>query len=250
MQPFSCGEPSGSAWGKQPAAQVLCFPHAGGSAAFFRPFKDHLPRGYGVAGVQYPGRQDRLREPFVTTVEELADQIALQLRPPADVPLVLFGHSMGAVVAFEVARRLEAGRPTGLLGLVVSGRRAPSTVRHEAVHRAGDRALIAEVTGLGGTEERLFEDEELMRLVVPVLRNDYRAIETYRANQDLLARTPVLCLRGDRDPKVDADEAAAWARHTAAGCAVEEFPGGHFFLNERRPEVGRSIERFTRPLTR
>ncbi|MFH8367375.1 thioesterase II family protein [Streptomyces sp. NPDC018031] len=241
------GQVDGALWVRsfQPVdragVRLVCFPHAGGSASFFHPMARSLHPHIGVLAVQYPGRQDRRSEPGVRDIRELARRIAPELVPwSAAGPLAFFGHSMGAVVAFETARELRrlTGRPPVML--FASGRRAPSTVRDERLHQHGDEAIIGELRLLNGTDAAIFQDEELVRMVLPALRSDYEAIETYSCAPDVTVDCPVLALIGDRDPRVTADEARAWRRHTTGPFDLEVFDGGHFYLV---PHAARIIDR-------
>ncbi|QFG20263.1 thioesterase II family protein [Actinomadura sp. WMMB 499] len=223
-----------------PPRRLICFPHAGGSASFYFPFARELAGVCELLAVQYPGRQDRRAEPACTDLEVLADRVHAALPRDSGTPTALFGHSMGAVLAYEVARRLERDG-AGPAALIVSGRRAPAARRHEDVHRRGDDLLLAEVAGLSGTAPALLEDEELRRLILPPLRADYRAVETYRHRSGPPLGCPISVLTGDRDPRVSPAEAEAWRGHTDADFRLRTFPGGHFYLNERRAEVAAAI---------
>ncbi|MFE2725428.1 thioesterase II family protein [Kitasatospora sp. NPDC059327] len=227
-------------------AQLVCFPHAGGSAGYFLPVARAMPTSVDVLAVQYPGRQDRAGEACVEDVHELADQVVRELLPWADRPFTLFGHSLGASVAFEVAVRMERAG-IALRGVVVSGRRAPSRPRDPAqdVHRADDRTLIRDVERLSGTDPLMLRDPELLEMVLPSIRSDYKAAETYRSRpgRDRVG-LPLLVLTGDADPQVTAAEAAAWAGHTTEGCSVRTFAGGHFFLNDHSLSVHSAISAF------
>ncbi|MFE6775112.1 thioesterase II family protein [Streptomyces sp. NPDC057702] len=224
--------------------RLVLLPHAGGAASFFFPFSKALAETTDVLSVQYPGRQDRRAEPALTTMGDLVDAVYAALRPWADRPLVLFGHSMGAVLGFEVARRFEREGDTRLCGLIASGRRAPISVRDENVHQRDDDGLIAEIRALSGTDSGLLADEELLRMVLPAIRADYTAIETYRCDADggtPVLRCPISVLAGSSDPRVNAEEARAWAKLTHGGFTFRDFPGGHFFITPQRERVVAAI---------
>ncbi|MFE9454460.1 thioesterase II family protein [Streptomyces sp. NPDC006739] len=220
--------------------RVVCFPHAGGAATFYLPLSRALAPKAEVLAIQYPGRQDRHTEPCLTSVAELADALAEQLRPWLDRPVTFFGHSLGASVAFEVAARLQA-RGSALHTLVVSARRAPSRMREGRVHLMTDGQLLEHLVGLGGTDRQLLSDPELMRMLMPMIRADYRAAETYRCTPGTTLDCPVLALAGDQDPQVTPEEAAAWEEHTTGSFALETFSGGHFYLLEHTGGVARAI---------
>ncbi|GCE01099.1 thioesterase II family protein [Embleya hyalina] len=212
-------------------ARLVCFPHAGGAASFFFPVSRQLAPELDVLAIQYPGRQDRRREPCVEDIGTLADRLTAELLPLADRPLAFFGHSMGAVIAFEVTRRLEEKGVSPLV-LFASGRRSPSSVREESVHRAGDRALIAELQRLDGTDARMLDDPELLRMILPTLRSDYKAVETYRCRPpEATVGCPVVALIGDADPHVTREEGLRWKEHTRGPFDMHVFDGGHFYLN-------------------
>lgn len=222
--------------GPDGAPRLVCFPYAGGAANYFFGFSAALRRDVEVLAVQYPGRQDRLAEPLVDDVAVLADRIIAALGEWADRPTAFFGHSMGAVVAYEVARR---GKQYGsdLAHLHVSGRRAPSRVRDTAVHRRDDEGLREEVAELGGPSVELLAHPELGPLLLPPIRNDYKAIEKYRHSPGPLLTCPITALIGDADPVVTPDEASAWAEHTTGPFELRVFAGGHFYLADHQRQV-------------
>jgi surfactin synthase thioesterase subunit len=215
-------------------ARLVCLPHAGGSAPFFLPVSAELSPWADVVAIQYPGRQDRRAEPPIDDIAVLADHVSgiLERQPP--LPLSIFGHSMGAVLGFEVARRLEASGREGAVPvrLFASGRRAPSTHRDERVHLRDDAGVIAEVRALNGTASSLLGDDEIMRAALPSLRADYRAAETYTCAADIKVNCPITVLTGDSDPKTTLEEAKAWAGHTRGSFDLRVFTGGHFFLTD------------------
>ncbi|MBB4689015.1 thioesterase II family protein [Amycolatopsis jiangsuensis] len=220
-------------------ARLVCLPHAGGSATAYFPFSRAATEAgleAEVVAIQYPGRQDRRGERCLDDVGAMADAIAEDLRQWSDLPLVLFGHSMGATVGYEVARRMQAqGRPPA--GLFASACRAPSAHRIEYVHQRDDEGLIAALKELSGTDAGVFGNEELLRMVLPAIRGDYTAVETYRHRTGVEPACPLQVLTGDADPVTTLAEADAWRRHTTGECAVEVFPGGHFYLHHQLPAV-------------
>ncbi|AXK33725.1 thioesterase [Streptomyces armeniacus] len=216
--------------------RLICFPHAGGSASFYFPVSAALKPEVDVLAVQYPGRQDRRQEPGIDSVDVLADRVAEALSGWMDRPVTFFGHSMGAVVAFEVAHRLERDGKQPVR-IFASGRRAPSRHRDEQVHKRDDDGLVAELRELAGTDAQVLGDEELLRMILPAIRSDYTAVETYESGAGKTVRAPISVLVGDDDPKTTLDEAADWKKHTSGGSDLQVFPGGHFFLSERAAEV-------------
>ncbi|KAA0929126.1 thioesterase II family protein [Streptomyces apricus] len=226
--------------------RLACFPHAGGSASFYFPVSQAMSPGADVLCVQYPGRQDRRDEPCIATVTELADAVVEELLPWADRPLALFGHSMGASLAFEVALRLEE-RGVVPRALFASGRRAPSHFREGNVHLADDDTLVEELKKLSGTDSELLDDPEILRMILPAVRNDYRAAETYRFTGQRRLSCPVVVLVGDEDPQVTREEADAWRRHTDGTFKVRWFSGGHFFLTSHVAAVMAEISKHLSP---
>ena len=216
---------------------LVCFPHAGGAATYFLPVARALAPDVDAVAVQYPGRQDRRQEPAIDDIGVLADRVYVLLRDWPDRPLTLFGHSMGAVIAFEVARRLRRHAPDRELYLFVSGRRAPDLRGAGTVHLRDDAGIAAEVRSLGGTESQLLADPEILEMIMPALRADYRAVETYRFVPDGPPPCPITALTGDSDPQTSVDEARQWARHSRDPFDLKVFPGGHFYLNDNAAEV-------------
>lgn len=216
----------------RPAARVslVCFPHAGGAAAFYTPWARLLPPGVELVAVQYPGRQDRLGEPPAETMDELAGAVTEALRAGRpDRDLVLFGHSMGAAVAWETALRLEASGP-GLRHVFVSGRPGPRRQRPGDVHLRDDDGLAAELRELGGTHTELLDEPEIRAVLLPSVRADYRLIETYRPDVEARLRCPLGAFTGDRDDQATEVDLAAWRTATAGTFTGRVLPGGHFYL--------------------
>ncbi|MGE0220584.1 thioesterase II family protein [Mycolicibacterium sp.] len=229
-----------------PAARLrlVCFPHAGGSASYYFPLAAALSPEFDVHAVQYPGRQDRYSEPFVESIDDLADHIFAALEPLLAAPVALFGHSMGAVLAFEVARRIEtlAGRRPEVV--FASGSRAPSRYGDETEPK-DDAALVRVMRELGGTDPRVLDNPDLLATFLPAFRNDYRALQAYHRAPQVGIGAPIVVMTAIDDAKTSLADARAWHEHTAGGGQVHTFEGGHFYL-ERQPQ--RVIEVITATL--
>ncbi|MGP9022473.1 thioesterase II family protein [Streptomyces sp. BR1] len=224
----------------QAATRLVCLPHAGGSATAYFQVSQALAPDVDVLAIQYPGRQDRLNEPCITEISTLADRIVDELVPWLDRPVTVFGHSMGSAVAYEVAVRLER-RGVVPLGLFASGRRAPSVRRDSRIHLGSDEDLLADLKRLSGTDDQVFAHEALVRMILPALRGDYHALETYRPEPGSSLTCPIVALSGDDDPVVDLDEVALWERHTSGSFRMQVFAGGHFFVDGHLPAIAGEI---------
>ncbi|MFF0433771.1 thioesterase II family protein [Streptomyces sp. NPDC004327] len=219
---------------------LVCFPHAGGAASYYHALSAALDPDVELLVIQYPGRENRLFEEPARSVEALADAAARSLTARELDRPVFFGHSMGAIVAFETARRLArtASRPAAL---VASACAAPShhEARADRLDGAGeetDTEVLARIVGLGGTDLDVAEHAELIRLCLPAVRADFAALERYRVAPDVTVPCPVTVFAGDEDPNVPVADAGLWSRHSAAGPAdVHVFEGDHFYF-KARPE--------------
>ncbi|MDH6703282.1 pyochelin biosynthetic protein PchC [Streptomyces sp. MAA16] len=189
-----------------------------------------MPPDVELLAVRYPGREDRLLDPVAETMPQLVEPLARACSRLLDKPLVFFGHSMGASVAYEVALRIEENEERPPQEIFVSGRSGPgSAMKGRRLADADDAELIADVTSLGGTQAPAFEDPELRELVLPAIRADYRLIERYQASSSAVS-APIIAYFGDADADVDQDSVEAWASVTRSSFARRSFPGGHFYL--------------------
>jgi pyochelin biosynthetic protein PchC len=224
--------------GTSAVRRIVCFPHAGGSASFFRPWLKHLPPAVELLAVQYPGRENRYAEPLVGTVAECAAESAKELLAEPVRETVLFGHSMGAAIAYETMRLLEAEGAAHFIRLCVSGRRISEFPDPAAAVLRTDTQILSDMAELGGTQSEVLNEPDLREMLLHILRNDYLLIDRYRPPSDAAPiGADILALIGDSDPQVDEKQVKAWASVTTGAFEWCAFPGGHFYLTDHARRV-------------
>ena len=223
----------------------MCLPHAGGTATAYKALSEALAPRVEVLAVQYPGRQDRFGDPMIDVLTKIAEAVAANLPPTGNRRIGVFGHSMGATVAYETARRIEQ-RGTDVAALFVSGRPSPSFVEPKTLHLQGDHALLADMRRLGGPDTKtidlLVENPDLAEMVLPFVRSDYKAVENYRFQPGHELKSPIVAMYSDADPTVSAEQAAEWSEFTSGGFDTATFTGGHFYLDDHLPKVAAVIQ--------
>ncbi|MFE7117699.1 thioesterase II family protein [Streptomyces sp. NPDC057654] len=214
--------------------QLFCLPHAGGSAAGFRPWKRRVAAHVRVHPVELPGRGARWDEPPPARLAALVADLAARVRAEADGPYLLYGHSFGALLAYELAHALRPG-PGEPAVLLVSGRNGPG-VPHPALplHALPRERLIERLRTLDGVPAALAGKPELIEPFLPVLRADARLAELYRRGRHPVLNCPVHVFAGDRDPLVDPAGLSRWAEETTARCEVQTAPAGHMVTDHPR----------------
>lgn len=211
----------------------------------FRSWATLLPADVELAVVQLPGRESRWREPAFEEMTQLAPALAGALQQDLDRPFAFFGHSLGALVAFEVARRFRAeGRPLPRV-FFASAHRAPQMpLRQARISALSDAQFVSEVNNRhGGVPAEVASNRELMELMVPSLRADYRVFESYRYQDDLPLSCPLIAMGGTRDEHITPGELEGWSSQTSGPFERKLFDGGHFYVNDLRPQVVASIGR-------
>ncbi|SDD62009.1 thioesterase II family protein [Actinokineospora iranica] len=217
--------------------RLFCFAHAGGGGTFFRPWRAAMEPEIGVCPVVLPGRESRIKEPAHTRMGPLVDALVEGLLPYLDRPYAFFGHSLGALVSYEVAKVLR-----GPLCLFVSGRRAPHLPNQRRdVYDLPQAEFAREMLDLGGTPPELVRQPELLEFFMPVLRADFELNETYRAVPAEPLSCPVFGFVGDGDPLAGVDEVAAWRSVTAGSFGLRVFRGDHFYLKDSAAGVQAAV---------
>ena len=222
--------------------RLFCFPYGGGAASAYRPWTQTLPPEIDVCAIQLPGRGNRLREPLLTKMSLAVELVGREIAPLLDRPYVFFGHSMGAILAFEVARLLRRGGHLLPAHLFVSGHRAPQIPNTEPfTYNLPDAEFIADLQRLNGTPVEVLEHPDMMQLVLPLLRADFESIQTYSYKHEPPLDCPITALGGLLDPDVSREKLEAWREQTTAAFKLHMFPGDHFFLHKEQAHVLRVI---------
>jgi medium-chain acyl-[acyl-carrier-protein] hydrolase len=256
MTNTSAKTPAKSPWlipgrpGVNLSLRLFCFPYAGGGAVIYRRWAESLPRSVEVLAVQPPGRGNRMREAPLLRVSAIVEALAAEVVPYLDRPFAFFGHSLGALVAFELARRLRRERGVEPARLFVSGRRAPHVSSDDGVtHDLPATEFIAELRRLKGTPPEVLEHEELMELMIPLLRADFEVCETYEFEPGPPLACPVTAFGGIEDRDVTREHIAAWREHTTGPFLMRMLPGDHFFIHSAEATLLQVVARELHELT-
>lgn len=222
--------------------RLFCFPYAGGGSSIFRNWSSEFLYPIELVPALLPAREGRIREPGYTQLDKMVEKLALEIAPYLDKPFAFFGHSMGAVIGFELARRLRDERGIEPEHLFVSGRRSPQIPRHDIyIHDLPEAEFVAEVERLNGTPSEVLEHKELMALLIPMLRADFAVCHSYNYEPGEPLRCPITVLGGTHDEEATRDELDGWCNETTGKCNVQMFEGDHFFINQ--PQVANKIPR-------
>lgn len=223
---------------------MLCFPYAGGGASIYRGWGASLPADLEVCPVQLPGRESRMRDEPFRHCEEMVPVIADALRPYLDLPFVFFGHSMGGLIGFELARELRRRGQPQPLHLFVSGRRAPHLpAREKPIHDLPEAEFLVELRELNGTPEEVLQHEELMRLLIPLLRADFSVNETYAFTEEEPFDFGISAFGGLGDEEVTREDVEAWRPLTRGRFRMRMLPGDHFFIHGSKDLVLEAVSR-------
>ncbi|HEY2391542.1 MAG TPA: alpha/beta fold hydrolase [Candidatus Angelobacter sp.] len=220
-----------------PLLRLFCFPYAGGNAQVFRKWQRDLPAQVEVCLVHLPGRDRRMSERPFTRLQPLVQAVADALVPEIDSQYVFYGHSMGALISFELARELRRRNLKLPVHLFVSGRRAPSVPETEPpIFHLPPREFIAEIKRLNGTPSEFFEHAELQELILPLLRADFEIVDTYEYASEAPLACPITVYGGEQDGRVPIESLTAWKKQTSTKYNLRMLSGGHFFIESHKIE--------------
>ncbi|MDQ2886090.1 MAG: thioesterase domain-containing protein [Chloroflexota bacterium] len=219
----------------RPQLRLFCLPYAGGGAALFRLWADNLPTEVEVCPIFLPGRERRMREAPFKRLQPLVETLAHELQPFMDVPFAFFGHSMGALISFELIRHLRKNQLPGPVHLFASSFRAPQLPdRNPPLHQLSDADIIAMLTRIGGTPPSVLQHAELMKMLIPIMRADFELCETYVYAPEPPLDCPITAFGGEQDMLVSLPELEAWHIQTQGPFSVKLFQGDHFFLQNQQ----------------
>ena len=237
---FQCRKPNAQA-----RLRLLCFPYAGGGVSVYRTWPERLPAEIEVWAIQLPGRDGRLHEPIPEALPALACAVAEGLGPQLDVPFACFGHSMGALHAFEFARALRRHGRAGPRHLFVSARRAPQLPRSESpLHALPEEDFIERLRQrYNSIPAAILAEPELLKLLLPIVRADFKMIELYQYLEDEPLDCPITAFGGTHDPWAQHNDLAAWQAQTRGSFEMQVFAGGHFYLQDKQAELLAAVAR-------
>ncbi len=240
----SASGPAGNPWfpkadaASAAQARLFCFPHAGGGAAVFRGWEEGLPPEILVCPARLPGRESRRQETPIDRMDQLIDALARAIEPLLDRPFAFFGHSMGAAVAFELARCLRRDDKPLPVCLFVSGARAPQfRLGHVPPPEPSEREFLEQLRRLEGVPKEILDHEELLKLILPALKADAALYRNYAYLPEPPLPCPIHAYGGEQDPNVHREHLEAWREQTTAGFRLRMFPGGHFFMESDRSRL-------------
>jgi medium-chain acyl-[acyl-carrier-protein] hydrolase len=222
--------------------RLFCLPFAGGGASAYRPWAKLLLPAIELCPIQLPGRENRLRESPYTDIVPLIEALADQIKPYLDKPYALYGHSMGALLAFELTRTLQRQNAPLPLTLFLAARRAAHLPpRRPPIYSLPDPELIQALRHLGGWQEEITEHQELLDILLPTLRADLTLGSLYRYSADTPLHCPLQLYTGRDDPDVPPDDMEAWREHSTQSSSLRIFSGGHSFLRSHRDALLEAI---------
>ncbi|MEI2467366.1 thioesterase II family protein [Niallia taxi] len=218
---------------------LFCIPFAGGSAVVYSKWKKNTDSFIQIHEVELPGRGRRMNEPLIDNMKAMVEDIFYSIKNNLTEPYALFGHSMGGLLTYELCHKIQQEGYPAPVHVFVSGRKAPQLkARKKVIHNLSNEEFISEIIKYNGTDKMIFENKELAEIFLPILRADFKLIETYEFFTPLqLLNSNISVFHGIDDKAVNFDELSLWSQVTKKEIEIQNFPGGHFFINEYTEQV-------------
>ena len=228
----------------RPRLRLFCLPYAGGGASIFRLWANKLPQEIEVCPIFLPGRERRMSEAPFSRLGPMIEMLGRELSPLLDVPFAFFGHSMGALISFELIRYLRKNQQPAPVHLFASSFRGPQLPdRNSTLHTLADNEVIDMLRDIGGTSQSILQHSELMDMLLPLLRADFELCETYEYIPEPPLDCPITAFGGTQDQMVSVQELEAWRIQTRGEFTIKLFAGDHFFLNSQQDALLRAVGR-------
>ncbi len=223
--------------------RLFCFPYGGSSPSVFRSWPGYFANKIELTGVLYPGRESRMLEPLVPDIRLIAESLLPDILPRLNKPFAFFGHSMGALIGYELARLLIEKHNCIPQHLFVSGCGAPHIPDRDPIHNLPEDEFLDELIRLNGMPKEVLENEELLEYALPIIRADFTACADYRSTSNTVISCPITAYGGDEDSRVTVEDLAQWGRYTRTGFEYEILAGDHFFLHDHEEQISSAIEK-------
>jgi surfactin synthase thioesterase subunit len=221
----------------QAKVNLVCFPFAGSGASIFFPWEKFLHSDFNIYAFQAPGREDRIGEDLIDNLELLVQKGSAELLKLANKPIILFGHSLGAVIAFEITKLIEK-QGIEPKCLIVSGRQPPHlSLKMPPISELSDQDLLKGLLDLEGTDREIVKHPELLEIILPIIRADFKIGEKYLLPIQDQINCPIIAIGANNDPWVKVDELSQWQKFTRQECQLKTISGDHFYVKNDFQEI-------------
>lgn len=219
--------------------KLFCFPYAGGSAALYMKWNSFLHPSIHIVPIELAGRGKRYSEPFYSDIEQAVHDIYAKIKDELDeLPYALFGHSMGGLLAFEIAHKIRLQGHSAPKIIFLSGKNPPHRQNHRDIHHLPNEELIKEIFEMGGTPKEILQHNELVEMLIPILRADFTLVENYRySKREEILDCDLVVMNGRQDKLTQDSDMKEWSRYTKREMRTYHIDGGHFFINEHLESV-------------
>lgn len=224
--------------------RLFCFHHSGGGASLYRPWIDYLSPNIELIAIQLPGREDRFTEPFCNNLKDITTILSEEFAIYKDKPFFVFGHSLGALISFELIKSIQKLYSLNPYHVIISATKAPHLpFRMKYLSQLDDHALKEELRIYDGIDELILNNKELLELFLPIIKSDFSIYENYNCLESIPIPCDILALSGDHDQTVTEEEILAWSRYTTGKFEHISFPGKHFYIKDHQKTILEIINR-------